>query len=106
MILLEKNENKIKLFFYFVLILVSVNTIWTFFEKSIFGDLKHFGDSQLYFCALKKYAENLNPYGDMNCFGKETIMHFQYTPLALIILYPINYIDLNTYKYLWFFITI
>ena len=104
MILLEKNENKIKLFFYFVLILVSVNTIWTFFEKSIFGDLKHFGDSQLYFCALKKYAENLNPYGDMNCFGKETIMHFQYTPLALIILYPINYIDLNTYKYLWFFL--
>ena len=48
-------------------------------------------------------AANLNPYGNLDCFGKTT-MHFQYTPLSLVFLYPIKFIDLNTYKYFWIFI--
>lgn len=102
-LLKKKIENRIKAVIYFLLIIASINILLTFFDKSIVGNLKHFGDTELYFCALKKYAANLNPYGNMDCFGKTT-MHFQYTPLSLVFLYPIKFIDLNTYKYFWIFI--
>ena len=102
--LLEKKiENRIKILIYFLLIIASINILLTFFDKSVVGNLKHFGDAELYFCALQKYTANLDPYGNMDCFGK-TAMHFQYTPLSLVLLYPLNFFDLSTYKYFWIFI--
>ena len=102
--LLEKKiENRIKIVIYFLLIIASIDILLTFFDKSVVGNLKHFGDAELYFCALQKYAANLNPYGNMDCFGK-TAMHFQYTPLSLVLLYPLNFFDLSAYKYFWIFI--
>ena len=102
--LLEKKiENRIKIVIYFLLIIASIDILLTFFDKSVVGNLKHFGDAELYFCALQKYATNLNPYGNIDCFGKTT-MHFQYTPLSLVFLYPLNFFDLSTYKYFWIFI--
>ncbi len=102
--LLEKKiENRIKIVIYFLLIIASIDILLTFFDKSVAGNLKHFGDAELYFCALQKYAANLNPYGNIDCFGKTT-MHFQYTPLSLVFLYPLNFFDLSAYKYFWIFI--
>ena len=101
----KTTENEIKKIIYFFLIIFSIEILFTFFEKSILGNINHFGDAELYFCALKKYAENINPYGNIDCFGK-TIMHFQYTPISLLVLYPLNFFDLTSYKYFWIFIEI
>ena len=68
----KKIEEKIKIIIYFLLIISAFNIILTFFDKSVVGNLKHFGDAKLYFCALQKNAANLNPYGNMDCFGSAT----------------------------------
>ena len=49
----KKIEEKIKIIIYFLLIISAFNIILTFFDKSVVGNLKHFGDAELYFCALQ-----------------------------------------------------
>ena len=85
----KKIEEKIKIIIYFLLIISAFNIILTFYQKSIIGDLRYLGDSEIYLCALNKYFSNIDPYGRLDCFGS-TNMHYHYTPLSLILLFPLN----------------
>ena len=94
-------DFKIKDLIFFLLIIISIDIFATFYQKKIIGGIGILGDAGIYLCGIKNFAAGLNPYGELNCFGNTT-MSFQYTPLSLIILYPIKYFQLNFFQYVWF----
>ena len=85
---------------YIILFFSVINILSTFLEKQVFGDLGILGDATLYYCAATKFKLGVNPYDFANCFG-ETTMHYQYSLIALIFFYILNFLNLENYKIIW-----
>ena len=81
---------------YIILFFSVINILSTFLEKQVFGDLGILGDATLYYCAATKFKLGVNPYDFANCFG-ETTMHYQYSLIALIFFYILNFLNLENY---------